>query len=128
MPTATATFITDSSSSAATSINPIEIHADEAAYLYLTPVPGALKNTCNMPPCMFFPKNKITTPPTVPLEVALAGGLDESFGMNDIADAVSDLEAHEALCIQTIFERHVPFVLAPRVKMDSFGSVYFGEI
>jgi len=124
MPTATATFITDSSSSAATSIDPIEIHPDEAAYLYLTPVPGALKNTCNMPPCMFFPQNKITTPPTVPLEVAL----DESFGMNDIADAVSDLEAHEALCIQNIFERHAPFVLAPRVKIESFGSVYFGEI
>ena len=61
---------------------------------------------------------KMTTPPTVPLEVALAAAHpDASFDMEEIDVVVSELGTHDELCIMNIFDREGhAFVLAPRIR------------
>ena len=61
----------------------------------------------------------ISTPPTVPLEVG--ANPNDSFDTGSIDVEVSELTAHDELCIQNIFDRQVPFVLVPRVRKESFS-------
>ena len=102
----------------------VESACDETAYLYFTPVQGAsigIASKRSVRTCASSPRKKmklprISTPPTVPLEV----GANDSFDMNSIDVEVSELTTPDELCIQNIFDRQTPFVLAPRARMKSF--------
>lgn len=133
----TATFI-DLAESKVAATSPIKTsnHNDEAAcYLYFTPIPGTASigiihdNTSNKHKNMHTThhnaslsaqNNKMTTPPTVPLEVAMAAAHpDGSFDMEEIDIVVSELGTHDELCIMNIFDREGhAFVLAPRVRKN----------
>lgn len=132
MTTATYIDIAESTIATATTSPTKAIPNDEAAcYLYFTPIPGTAfiginnnnnNNKNNMHAAcrnaLSAQNKKMTTPPTVPLEVALAAAHpDGSFDMEEIGVVVSELGTHDELCIQNIFEREGhAFVLAPRVR------------
>ena len=136
----TATFTDLAESTIAATIPTKTIRNDEAAcYLYFTPIPGASSvgihdNTGNKHKDMHTDyhheplsaqNQKVTTPPTVPLEVALAAAHpDGSFDMEELGVVVSELGTHDELCILNIFEREGhTFVLAPRVR-KSDGDMF----
>ena len=101
--------------------NSDEAACDKTAYLYFTPVPGAssgIASKRSAQSCASSPRKKMklprmSTPPTVPLEV----GANDSFKMDSIDVEVSELTTPEELFIQNIFDRQTPFVLAPREKL-----------
>lgn len=93
------------------------IENDEAAYLYFTPIPGTSIGVHNNALHVSPQNKKMTTPPTVPLDVALAAAHPNgSFDMEELGVEVSELGTHDELCIMNIFDREGhAFVLAPRV-------------
>ena len=135
MTTATVINLAESTIAATSPTNTIQ--NDEAAcYLYFTPLPGASSvgihdNTKNMQQKNYShaplsaQNNKMTTPPTVPLVLALATAHpDGSFDMDELDVVVSELGTHDELCIMNIFDREGhAFALAPRVR-KSDGDLF----
>ena len=137
----TATFIDLAESTITTATSPIKsIQNDKAAcYLCFTPIPGTSSvgihdNTGNKHKDMHTDyhheplsahNQKVTTLPTVPLEVALAAAHpDGSFDMEEMDVVVSELGTHDELCIMNIFDREGhAFALAPRVR-KSDGDLF----
>ena len=121
---------------AATSLTKTIQNDEAACYLYFTPIPGTCSigihdNTKNMQQknCSHAPlsaqNNKMTTPPTVPLELVPATAHpDASLDMEELDVVVSELGTHDELCILNIFDREGhAFVLAPRVR-KSDGDLF----